>query len=1127
VKHLTLTPIVAVLVFVAVPGRAAEVIRLANHPALSPDGAVLAFDWDGDIWTVPTAGGVARRLTHHPARDREPHFSPDGKQLAFISERSGAPQVHLMPITGGEPHQLTHHTAGCSLQEWCPDGRRLLINGARDHFWRHAERFFTISAAERQAERLLFDDYGQNGSLSPDGKRLLFTREGPVWWRKGYHGSQASQIWMHELDGKTFRRLLDEDTGCRWPLWKPDGKGFYYIGARSGSFNLWERDLASGKGKQLTRFTDDSVVFPCLARDGSILVFRHLFDLYRYRPGQDEAPRKIDIRHDSDAVKERVERRVLRQASEAAFTADGLEIAFVAGGDVWVMDTELREPRQVTSTPEEEKRPVFSPDGQTLLFVADRDSRSDIWRAVRADKNKAWWRNSRFTLERLTDDGETKANLTFSPDGSRIAYLRDRGDLWLADADGRNARKLIPSWNQLEYDWSPDGKWLVYAQSDSDFNRDIWLIPVDGSRQPFNLSRHPYNDGNPVWSPDGRLIAFTGRRGLREVDIHYVWLRAEDDERSSRERTLEKALEKINKVRNKPRKGGEDKDDKSAAPGQAKVPDVVIDFDTIHERVRRIAIPDSTESGLFWSPDSKKLAFTATVDGQRGTYTVEVPDDLKPKLLTAQTGSRARWLKQGNQIVWLSNGLPASFTPGAATAAPSTPVGPASRRSNTAESSGGYRFQALQRVDLSRRNRAAFDLCWRTMRDEWYDARLGNRDWPAIRRKYTDMAAEAPDSEAFTTVVQLMLGELNGSHLGFYPPGSPGFARFSPPPAETTSATWAETTAHLGVRFQPDFPGPGLKVRDVLSGGPADQKKSRLKTGEVILKIDDVAVDPSMDLTRVLNGPRARDVRLRVRGADDKERDVSVRPISYKQAQPLLYKAWLESNRRAVERASKGTLGYLHISVMDAVSFSKFEEQLYAIGAGKDGLVIDVRENGGGNTADHLLTALTQPVHAVTVPRGGAPGYPHDRKIYATWSKPIVVLCNQHSFSNAEIFSHAVKTLKRGQLVGVPTAGGVISTGAAFIMDVGVIRVPFRGWFLRDSGEDMELNGAVPDHVLWPQPGQLPRGEDVQLAKAIEVLQGDVRVWKQHPRPALRKATERPANGRIKSAPASGASGSR
>jgi tricorn protease len=1115
VKPAGLSLVAAALMLAAPSGRAGEAIRLANHPALSPDGKTLVFDWDGDIRSVATAGGTARRLTNHPARDREPRFSPDGKQIAFISERSGSPQVHVMPAAGGTPQQLTYHTSGCSLQDWRPDGRHLLINAVRDHFWRHAQRFFTISTETRQAERLLFDDYGQNGSLSPDGKRLLFTREGPAWWRKGYRGSQASQIWLYDLENKQFRQMLAEDTGCRWPLWKPDGKGFYYVSARSGSFNLWERDLDRDNGKQLTHFDNDSVAFPCLSRDGSTLVFRHLFDLYCYHPGKDESPRKIDIRHDGDTNKDRIERRVLREASEVAFTADGLEIAFIAGGDLWLMDTELREPRQVTATAEEEKHPVFSPDGRTLLFVADREARSDIYRAApskRTDKNRHWWQHGPLTIERLTDDGEVKSKLKFSPDGSHIAYLRARGDLWIADANGQNARKLVPSWNELEYNWSPDGKWLVYAQSDSDFNRDIWILPTDGSRKSFNLSRHPYNDGNPIWSPDGRLIAFTGRRGLTEVDIHYVWLRAEDDEKGRRERSLEKALEKINKVRHKPTTG-----ETPAPPEQTRKPEVVIDFDNIHRRIHRISIPQTMESGLFWSPDSRKLAFTASIDGRRGTYAVDVPDDLKPKLLTMQTGKQARWLKQSNQIVWLANGVPASFTPAAGKPATPEPVETTPRRGATSsasgDSTGGYRFQALQRVDLNQRNRAAFDLCWRTMRDNWYDERLGNRDWPAIRRKYSDMAAAAPDSEAFTTVVQLMLGELNGSHLGFYAPGTKGYLRYVPPPSDAPpAAKWSETTAHLGVRFQPDFEGPGLKIRDILPGGPASKKKGRLHEDEVILKIDDVPIDPRMNLTQVLNGPLPRDVRLRVRGSNGEERDVTLRPITYEQAQPLLYQAWLDANRRTVDRVSGDALGYLHISVMDAVSFSKFEAQLYAVGAGKNGLVIDVRENGGGNTADHLLTALTQPVHAITVPRGGEPGYPHDRKIYATWNKPIVVLCNQNSFSNAEIFSHAIKTLKRGPLVGVPTAGGVISTGAELIMDVGAIRVPFRGWFLRDTGEDMELNGAVPDHVLWPKPGQMPRGEDVQLSRAIQVLQAEVKAWKQRPRPPLRKATERTQN---------------
>jgi tricorn protease len=190
-------------------------------------------------------------------------------------------------------------------------------------------------------------------------------------------------------------------------------------------------------------------------------------------------------------------------------------------------------------------------------------------------------------------------------------------------------------------------------------------------------------------------------------------------------------------------------------------------------------------------------------------------------------------------------------------------------------------------------------------------------------------------------------------------------------------------------------------------------------------------------------------------------------------------------------------------------SFYKFQNELFAVGAGKDGLIIDVRENGGGSTADHLLTALCQPEHAITVPRGGGTGYPNDRRVYATWNKPITVMCNQNSFSNAEIFSHAIKTLKRGKLVGVPTAGGVISTGGTTITDIGFLRLPFRGWYLRDTGEDLELNGAVPDVILWPAPGDMPTGKDDQLSKAVELLKADVEAEKAKPKPNLRKATAR------------------
>ncbi len=1126
-------------------GLAADPIRLANTPALSPDGSTLAFSWAGEIWTVPSEGGMARPLTRNPARDTSPEFSPDGKEIAFTSDREGSPQVYTLPLDGSSsPKQVTFHTAGSTLEGYSPDGQTLVVSGTRDHYWYGGGRLFKVKTTDRTAEELLFDDYGQNPSISPDGKLVLFTREGTQWWRKGYKGSQDSQIWLFDTSEKSFKKLLNPEGGALWPLWKPDGKGFYYVAVNEGAFNLFQFDLGTSESKPLTSLKDDSVVYPCISKDGSTIVFRHLFDLYRFQPGKDEAPKKIEITHGGDGAPDPIDRRMLTSADSVAFSKDGLEVAFIAGGDLWVMDTELLEPKQITATPEEERDAVFTPDGNAILVVSDKDNQSDIHRVERAEGDKFWWQNSAFKLEKLTNDAETETALKVSPDGSKVAFVKGRGDLVIMDPKGKDAKVVLPGWDRPEFDWSPDSQWLVYAQSDNDFNSDIYVLPIDGSKPPYNLSRHPDNDSNPVWSPDGKSIAFTGRHEGEESDMFFVFLNKEDDDKETRDRTIEKALEKMTKARKKggpatkkdepekkadAEKKGDDpekkadepkKDDDKARDAEKKpTPKVVIDFDGIHERIKRVSLPQVGENNLFWSPDSKKLAFSATIDGRTGLFTIEPPDDLKPKPLGSSPLTQARWLETGNQVVGLAGGTPASIPGGGGGGGGGAPsAGPRGAGGGggapggaSAGGDGNYRFRARQEVDLPKKYRAAFDMAWRGMRDGFYDERLGNRNWDAIRRKYSDAAAEAPDADGLATVVSLMLGELNGSHLGYTATSGRTRTRPTPGASPEPSATgrWTITTAHLGLRFDPEYKGPGLKVRDVIPDGPTDKKKTKVNSGEIVASIDGTVVDPSMDLTRVLNGPLERDITLVVKNAEGKERSITVRPSSFPSMSPLLYEKFLKDTRKAVDEASGGKLGYLHIRGMDFPSFHRFEQELYAVGVGKDGLIIDVRNNGGGSTADHLLTALTQPVHAIAVPRGGGQGYPQDRMIYAVWNKPIVVLCNQNSFSNAEIFSHAVKTLKRGQLVGAPTAGGVISTGGIPIMDIGFLRMPFRGWYTVNDGEDMELHGAVPHHTLWPEPTEMPKGNDKQLGKAVEVLLKDVEEFKARPKPKLKKSSER------------------
>lgn len=1076
----------------------AEVVKLAHDPALSPDGKTLVFSWRGDLWSVASTGGNASRLTSHPGADTAPAFSPDGSQLAFTSDRSGSRQVHVMPSAGGTARQITHHTEGYEVLEWTPDGKHILTSIVRDFDWSSSTkkaRLALVDPTQRKRETVLFDDYATEGRLSPDGQHVLFMREGESWWRQGYRGSRGGQLWLFDKTAASFTLLKRDSFENRSPLWRSDGKGFYYLSNRTGTQNLWSHDLASKKDIQLTQFTGDSVVFPAISRDGSTLVFRCRFDLYCWTPGSKE-PALIEIVAPLADDSRQPERVWLDKAGDASFTKDGLEVAFISGGDVWVMDTEFREPRQITTTPEEERDVTFSPDGTSLWFVSDHAGQPDVWTATRSTSTRPWWENTKFHLKQITNDPAVESRLRFTPDGSRLAYVSGLGDLVLAKADGSEPKVLWSSWSTPSFDFSPKGDWIAYSQSDENFNDDIWLVPVDGSKPAFNLSRHPNNDSAPRWSPNGKAIAWTGRRDLDEVDLFYVLLDAQDDEQTQRERRMQKARDKFKKPAKPaaPAKKAEpeDKAPSPTPPAATEKPEpkpepkpkpkptpTVIDFEGINERVRRVRIPNTSESGLTWSPDSKRLAFLATIDGKRGLYTIEPPDETKPKLLSTTALSPAAWLSADDQLVGLVDDR----------------ISTVSAKTGTLKS---LPFRARQTVVQQEQQRALFDQCWRVMRDRYYDERLGNKDWNAIREKYLTMAAEAPDLSATAEVVSLMLGELNGSHLGLTLTA----------PSSTVTA-WREETAHLGLRFDPTYPGPGWRVRDVLPKSPAAFKDTRIQPGDIVLKVDDHTLTADQDPSEVLNGPLDRDITLIVRRGDTAERTVTLRPISYTTARTLLYQKWITDNRQKVETLSKGSLGYLHISAMDDASFQEFQEQIYAAGAGRDGLVIDVRENGGGSTADHLLTALTQPRHAVTIPRGGStPGYPQDRMIYATWSKPVVVLCNQNSYSNAEIFSHAIKHLQRGQLVGVPTAGGVISTGSVSIMGLGSLRLPFRGWYGVQTGIDMELNGAVPHHLLWPAPGDHAAGRDAQLEKAVQVLAKDVSTWLQRPRPTLRKASE-------------------
>lgn len=1054
-----------------------ETIQLAGPPDVSPDGKQLVFAWKGDIWLAPTAGGAARLLSTHPASEEFPRFSPDGREVAFVSERSGGWMVYVVPTEGGVPQQLTWHTEGNQLLGWYPDGRSLLTRAVRDANGFTSDRLYRIERGARTAEKLVFDDYAQDAAVAPDGQRILFTREGSDIYRMGYHGSRASQIWLFDGTTGSFKKLTDGETDCRAPIWKPDGRGFYYTDARDGVANLFERDLNSKKAKPLTKFTDSHVMFPALSRDGSMLVFRQLFDFYRLPTDGKSQPEKIVLTSATDLPNRPpvVRRRLKTVANETYtgtldFVGNGLEMVFTAGGNVWVMDTVLRDPHPLTTgSAASDSEAVFAPDASAIYFLRNTGEGVNLWRAKRRQADQYWWQNEQFSLEPLTGDTASRSHLSVSPDGTQLAYVRGRGEIVICDANGKNPRTIAKSPIRGDFDWSPDSKWLLCTLTESGENTDVWLVSADGQTR-YNLSRRPGYSGDAAWSPDGKIVAFVNRTLDNEVSLYYVWLARGDEPWSKRETTLEQALKKM--------KGGGPT--RKVVAGTAPTPKprpkvaVKIDFDGLAERVREAKLPANAQPArLFWSFDSLALAFGANINGKSGTYRINFPNPGEPTFMTALQGSQCKWIEKDSKLLWLVEGVPAAFEE-------------------------KYPFEALQTLDWRDHQRLGFRQGWRLLRDYFYDPRMNNRDWDGVRRKYEDMAANAPDMNAFRRVMQMMEGELNASHLGFTVAGQ----------LLWTNLDWKIRTAHLGLRFDPAYAGPGLKVGEVLAGGPTDAPRSRVQPGEIIVSMDGTEVGPGTDLTTVLNGSWPREILLEVRGSNT-TRKVSVPTISYTEARELMHKMWVHENRKRVNLMSSERLGYLHIERMTLPSLRQFEQEVYSEGVGKDGLVIDVRNNPGGFISDKLLAILCHPYHAMTVPRDGELSYPAGYLGRVVYNKPIVVLCNQNSASNAEIFSRAIQTLKRGKLVGVPTYGAVISTPDRHVLDLGTIRLPDRGWYGLNDGEDMELNGVVPDHVIWPQPGDIAAGKDAQLEKAVQVLQAEVKADKATKRPTPLPASQR------------------
>lgn len=1038
-----------------------------RYPDLNSDGSKISFSYQGDLWTVPSNGGKAQRLTIHEAYDGISFWSPDDKSIAFSSNRFGNDDIYLIPSEGGTPKRLTYHSASDVINDFSADND-LLFTTSRTY--RHVEwgHEFAKVSSSGGTPQLLMDVIGEMPSKSPDGRFIAFSKGWGRVVREAYRGAANNEIWIYDTQKKSYHKITDFDGHDNFPKWA-DARTLIFISAESGIYNLHKIKIDDnanvvGNSEQLTNYTLDGVRYFNISGNGQKIIFERQTDIYLLNL-QDNSTVKVNVDIATDYRFDPVVQKAFsNKLDQYEVSPNGKYTAFVVRGELFITenDKEKRLTKNLSNNAYRDQHPGWLNDS-TIIFISDRDGQQDIYLVKSNDPNESnLFKTLKLETKRLTNTPEDESWPVISPDRKKVAYELGRGNLIVTDIDKNgkmsNQTDLLDGWAiPGDVTWSPDSKWLAYSLDDLNFNQEIFIHPVDNNIPPVNVSMHPRSDYSPSWSKDGTKLGFISDRSNSGSDVWFVWLNKEDWERTKDD------WDEYEKPKEKKK---DDKKDKK----KEEVKPIKIDVNNIFERLVRVTSLSGNERNVKFSKDGEKVYFTSKSPTKKGRDLFSIKwDGTDIKELTKDGGSpgNVKLSSDGKHLFFAQKGKLYRIDTGK-------------------DKKESLPFNAKMKINFPLEKDQKFEEGWRALRDGFYDPNYHGQNWEELKTRYKPWCMAASTNQDFRDMYNLMLGELNASHMGM---------RGMKFPEETQK----EKTGLLGVRVEPAK--NGVKVVHVINDSPAGKKQSKLIIDDIITKVNGEPIPSNSNLYSFLNNTAKEKVLLEVI-RNGKNIEIVVRPTSSLTAQ--LYNEWVENNRKLVDKYSKGKLGYLHIEAMGWTSFERFEREFAARAYGKEGIVIDVRYNGGGWTTDFLMTVLNYKQHAYTIPRGAANNlltekenfrgyYPLGERLpYYAWTKPSIALCNQNSYSNAEIFSHAYKNLGIGKLVGVPTFGAVISTGARMLIDGSYVRMPYRGWFVKADNTNMDFVPAVPDIIVENVPNEKTNENDVQLKRAVEEMMKDL-----------------------------------
>jgi tricorn protease len=1053
----------------------------------------VAFTYLGDIWTADENGQNIHRITANKARDVYPRFSPDGKWIAFSSDRAGNMDVYIIPADGGTARQLTFNSADDNVLGWAPDSRSILFSSARgDDFMPN----LYVVGIDGGIERPVGSDMGVWGSYSPDGAKLAINRKSQVYWRKYYRGAYQSDVTVMDVAAKKFTDVTDFDGEDSWPMWSTNGF-IYFVSDRDGGglTNIWRAPEAGGKAERITAFKSGDVRWPAMSSDGKVIVFEHDFGIWKLDVASKKVSAiKLDIAAETEENMAEV-RDFNSQADDYSLEPAGRHIAFSIHGEVFTAPVEEGDVRQITDSPARDREPRYSPDGKWLAFVSDRSGREEIYLVGSDGAGQP---------QQVTNLDALKFGFAWSPDSKQVAFTSSDSKLRKYDVESKQTAELASSsrGNISTPVWSPDGRWIAFSRPDYTQTGGIYLVPAAGG-EAKKVSFDSYSEVNPRFSPDGRKLFFVriegfggggGGRGGSGISSQIFSIALERQDRDPEDPEERAESDQPDATQGMPGRRPQ---------GPQPPREIKIDWASLKRRTVQVTRMPFAIFNYAVAPDNHTIVFATTEPGgTRNTPVIYSIQDNGRRLARLATGGapgegegepgqgffggggitdfqfsrdgRSLYFKEGTGIYALS--MPATTgrggDPAAAAGGRGAEAGLAARGAESPRRK--ISFDVKVKIDQSAEWAEMFDDAWRTMKYRFYDPQMHGKDWDAARAKYQPLVADVGDRQELMNIINEMIGELDASHTGA-----------APPPRGRLGGV---STGHLGVDLVEDKQAGRYRVTYIYEGGPADKDWVKVSVGDYLIDINGKQVKAGDNYWELLNSTNRlnRKIEVAFNSKPDQEGSWKTRiePVSSQAQSQLRYERWVKERREMAEKLSGGRIGYLHIQAMNPPSLQKFEKELRE-NRNKEALIIDERWNGGGNIEQELLEILVQREYQIWRPRG----VEETGRPFSGFFGPKVVLQNWRSASNAEMFPAGFRALGLGKVIGTPTMGAVIGTGSYSLIDGSTVRTPGVGVYLADEKHtNMERLGVKPDISVENSPEDNLAGRDRQLETAVQEL---------------------------------------